>query len=1109
MYVTPDQLFQELDDHNAHIKKAIFNQHVSQVSHPVAYDSGSVLVDLEQGWRLPHITFEAVSGLIDRGVNLIHIEDQALEKKCGHLGGKVLTSLDQYLQTLKVALSAAHVKLGSALLDEGVFHIIARTDALSAKFIQTPWGPDNQDHPDWKFIDWDQGQTSNGYWHIKQGIDPETNLKWGLRMAIERAIATTPYASRVWMETPTGEPSLPQQFMSHVQQGLTSVDGDILVKGSPDTKGLYNISPSFQWTAGYRPAAKDWVTNILAPYLTSTASPSVESFTQLIKALGDSMSGDDQRAEIIAMDFHRILNSPFHDIANLDPYVDALTAHRLAQFTHQLNTFGFDMHLCTLPNYRIQALNMYEFSQRFSRDGVKGFVDCTERRELPLHQNQSYAPYSSQKHQQSTNLPYVEALQRHLIHQQSHTLSGSTEVHSTPQSAPPKGVTATTFSGTIKDAIHSLTELKDDYPHLIDQRVIRSLLSLTSLDRDRRQCLTDRDSRQQRILKTLKSSPQDNDQPIKHLLDQRQDEFKKARQLFHQESSEYGAEQAHQFQLIRQQQVFNKFPIGFDPSTASIRNSDYQVSTDTLPDSVLNQACQSTGPGNKAKMIANNILANRRAMAHLDTLRPTDRPLSGYMIDNEDAQVPQWSMLLDTLSNIEALMNPDKGLTFTDKKGKSHTIHWQESTDPTIWLRTLGLHFEHSFAVATIFAAKIAPLMIDRGIPPLLYLPKLEHPNDAKLWNKVLTKLEMLHQLPKHSIRVAMLAETTSGVCYIDELIHALNPRCIAINPGRWDKIASDKRTFEQASMDREHINMNTPHMTAYSAYVAQTAHKRGILAIGGMMAQHLPSARWMANKWSQIQAYQLKSNQRELPDLSAEQAQQLAQQAADRYQENVVKSKGPKSLEFRQGFDGAWSSSPQAGLMIGSQIRENLKKNGISSLNQRHRQLDMTIRDHDLLCMDPALRQPATYYGLLGDVTTCIQYFMCINHPSNPRAAAALVPNVHQFTTITDPQDLVSIDLLMEDAATLEICKEQLRTAVIESFPYVQPNQEVALFSLETLVDLIDHTHQLLMDQLGEVPYDTKLFNQAADYLLTYVQRSMGHYSIREWKSPHLHPNS
>jgi len=108
---------------------------------------------------------------------LIHIEDQDLDKRCGHLGGKVLASLDGFTQILQTAFATAEIELGTEVLDKGYFQICARTDAFSATSIASHIEIEDIWHPDHKFIDFSKGKDKEtGYYYLKKDIDPETGL---------------------------------------------------------------------------------------------------------------------------------------------------------------------------------------------------------------------------------------------------------------------------------------------------------------------------------------------------------------------------------------------------------------------------------------------------------------------------------------------------------------------------------------------------------------------------------------------------------------------------------------------------------------------------------------------------------------------------------------------------------------------------------------------------------------------------------------------------------------------------------------------------------------------------------------------------------------------
>ena len=139
-----------------------------------------IVADAEAGFGGPLNAFELTMSMIEAGAAGVHFEDQlAAEKKCGHLGGKVLVSTGQFLRMLTAARLAADVAGVPTVL-------IARTDALSATLLTTD--VDERDRP---FLTGDR--TAEGYWRIRPGLEA----------AIARGLASAPYADLLWFETST------------------------------------------------------------------------------------------------------------------------------------------------------------------------------------------------------------------------------------------------------------------------------------------------------------------------------------------------------------------------------------------------------------------------------------------------------------------------------------------------------------------------------------------------------------------------------------------------------------------------------------------------------------------------------------------------------------------------------------------------------------------------------------------------------------------------------------------------------------------------------------------------------------------------------------------
>lgn len=171
-----------------------------------------VIADAEAGFGGPLNTFELVKSMIEAGAAAIHLEDQLSSlKKCGHMGGKVLVSVEEFIEKLITARLASDVMGVPTLL-------IARTDAESASFIRSDAHP--VDKP---FLTGEK--TIEGYFCVKNGIG----------YAIERACAYAPYADMVWCETSKPDLKEAQIFAEGVH------------KKFPGKWLAYNCSPSFNW----------------------------------------------------------------------------------------------------------------------------------------------------------------------------------------------------------------------------------------------------------------------------------------------------------------------------------------------------------------------------------------------------------------------------------------------------------------------------------------------------------------------------------------------------------------------------------------------------------------------------------------------------------------------------------------------------------------------------------------------------------------------------------------------------------------------------------------------------------------------------------------------
>ena len=171
-----------------------------------------ILADAEAGFGGPLNAFELMKGYIEAGAAAVHFEDQlSSEKKCGHLGGKVLVPTSQFVRTLVAARLAADV-CGVPTL------VVARTDALSATLLTS-----DIDEVDREFTTGER--TPEGFFRVQPGIEAP----------IARSLAYAPYADVLWFETATPDMDEARRFAEAIHERFP---GKLLA---------YNCSPSFNW----------------------------------------------------------------------------------------------------------------------------------------------------------------------------------------------------------------------------------------------------------------------------------------------------------------------------------------------------------------------------------------------------------------------------------------------------------------------------------------------------------------------------------------------------------------------------------------------------------------------------------------------------------------------------------------------------------------------------------------------------------------------------------------------------------------------------------------------------------------------------------------------
>ncbi|HET6192323.1 MAG TPA: isocitrate lyase [Trebonia sp.] len=173
-----------------------------------------IVADAEAGFGGVLNVFELMKAMIEAGAAGVHFEDQlSSEKKCGHLGGKVLIPTGQHVKTLTAARLAADV-CGVPTL------VVARTDAHAATLLTS-----DVDERDRQFITGDR--TAEGFYRVANGMAP----------CVARGLAYAPYSDLLWMETSTPDLAEAREFAEAIKAEY------------PDQMLAYNCSPSFNWRA--------------------------------------------------------------------------------------------------------------------------------------------------------------------------------------------------------------------------------------------------------------------------------------------------------------------------------------------------------------------------------------------------------------------------------------------------------------------------------------------------------------------------------------------------------------------------------------------------------------------------------------------------------------------------------------------------------------------------------------------------------------------------------------------------------------------------------------------------------------------------------------------
>ncbi|MEO0465968.1 MAG: malate synthase A [Pseudomonadota bacterium] len=393
----------------------------------------------------------------------------------------------------------------------------------------------------------------------------------------------------------------------------------------------------------------------------------------------------------------------------------------------------------------------------------------------------------------------------------------------------------------------------------------------------------------------------------------------------------------------------------FLAETDHIRQSVWEVAS--VPNLLQDRRVEITGPVDRKMMI--NALNSGAKM---------------FMADFEDASSPTFTNMLDGQANMQDYAAGT--LAFEDEaRGKSYSLNDETATmivRPRGWhleeahvhvdgnpmsgsLFDFGLHFFHN-----------AKALVEQGKGPFYYLPKIEHYQEARLWNDVFNFAQAALGIPHGTIKATVLIETLPAAFQMDEILYVLRNHIVGLNCGRWDYIFSYIKTLalhsEYVLPDRAQVGMDRAFLKAYSLLLIKTCHRRRAHAMGGMAAQ--------------------------IPVKGDEAANEAA----------FDKVRADKKREADQGHDGTWVAHPDL-----VPVAMDVFDAAMPQPNQVRSQRQMpTITAQSLLTPHTG---DITEAGIRTNISVGIEY-----------TAAWL-----------NGRGAVPIHNLMEDAATAEISRSQL----------------------------------------------------------------------------------
>jgi malate synthase len=440
----------------------------------------------------------------------------------------------------------------------------------------------------------------------------------------------------------------------------------------------------------------------------------------------------------------------------------------------------------------------------------------------------------------------------------------------------------------------------------------------------------------------------------------------------------------------------------FLDETREIRTSDWEVGP--IPADLRLRRVEITGPVDR-KMVINALNSGADV----------------YMADFEDSHSPTWIGTVQGQVNLRDAI--DRTVTYTGPDGREYRLGDKLAT---LFVRPRGLHLTEKHVLfgsnpipASLFDYGLfvyhnAKKLVGRGTGPYLYIPKLESYREALLWNDIFDFSERALQIPHSSIKCSVLIETILAAFQMDEIIHSLRERITALNFGRWDYIFSLIKFLGEdprfVVSERPLLSMTTSFLKSCSILLAQSCHRRGAYAIGGMAAQ-------------------------------------VPIRGDPRSQEAIDKVVADKKREASEGYQGAWVAHPGLVPVVMKVFTDG--------------SLDLESSVHTEVSRENLLDLPEPKV-------------------SEQAIRANIAVSLRYLESWLTGLGCVAINNLMEDTATVEICRAQIWQWIHHSTRLL----EGPAITRQLFRSMLSEETERIMNEIGSRAYHLSNYKTAEDLL-------------------------